>query len=521
LNTRRRSLFGAALLVVMAWACASRPSDPAPWIDEGLTLQGPLNLTRFGEYAMRSSEGFRTLDQPLIANGPGVVIPLSGIMAVFGHGFWTARAAIAAIAACTFIIFFALARRLYGHAAALIASACLLCLPFEGFVYYGRQVIGVVPGLAYFLAGWLLLVIALERNNRVWATGAALGFSLAMATKGQYALVLPVLMAGILTDAFYFGRLRLSVLVTVTAVTFAGLAVWFAVQFAIVGVEHFGQHLASIRRSAAVSVFAFRPMRIPGNVWYLASSGMLLVVLPGLGAAVVGCRRRSLESLTASLLASFVSVWLGWYVFASVGWHRYAFDAYAVGAILAGPVVLRTWTWLQSIPSRIDTMGPRHWTMVALASLWLVVLAGAATATSVRQLRTILSEPDRSAEQFAAHLLSVVPSDRVVESWEWELDAMVDLTFHHPTNEWVDLYTASTQFNEPVTVTYDPSAFAPSFLVDGAFSKYTGLYRPFLDSGCCDRVASIGAYDLYRVRGRGQQGTSGEVVDGGDSQTRP
>ena len=73
--------------------------------------------------------------------------------------------------------------------------------------------------------------------------------------------------------------------------------------------------------------------------------------------------------------------------------------------------------------------------------------------------------------------LTIRIRENVIESWEWELDILVDAKFHHPTNDRVDRYTAAIYFREPVDRPYDLSAHAPSYLVDGFFSKSTGIYE--------------------------------------------
>jgi hypothetical protein len=88
-----RALHALALLIVLTGLATFRqPLWPAPWQDEGFTLQGAINLSQHGLYAMRSAEGFRVLDQPLIADGPGIVLPLAVVFDVAGIGYEQARA---------------------------------------------------------------------------------------------------------------------------------------------------------------------------------------------------------------------------------------------------------------------------------------------------------------------------------------------------------------------------------------------------------------------------------------------
>jgi hypothetical protein len=194
----------------------------------------------------------------------------------------------------------------------------------------------------------------------------------------------------------------------------------------------------------------------------------------------------------------FVPVWLAWYVFASVGWARYALDAYLVGMLCTAPAVVDL---ARFAARRATRRAAREWFRRGLAGAAVFAIVGIATANIIRQVQPITVAPSHSPQQFAEYLASNVVPAAVVESWEWELDALVDLRFHHPTNDWVDKSTVLLQLREPVDLTYDPANYGAEYLVDGWFSKWTGLYQGALLSGCCERIGSVGEYDLYRVRG--------------------
>jgi hypothetical protein len=103
-------------------------------------------------------------------------------------------------------------------------------------------------------------------------------------------------------------------------------------------------------------------------------------------------------------------------------------------------------------------------------------------------------------------LSNVGPND-VIESWEWEIDALTPgYTYHHPTNDWVDRFTAYVQFGESIENTYSLYEYQPGYLIDGPFSKMTGIYAKFLANDCCQRMTSIGNYDLYKVLNKSETG---------------
>lgn len=489
----RRAFALGAVLALIGIGVARQPYYPKTWQDEGFALQGAMNLARHGQWAMRSAEGFRVLDQPLVANGPGLVLPIAAAFAVFGVGLLQARLVMVVGMVGAAIVFFLLARRLFGAPAAICSTVLLLAVPDEGFILYGRHALGNVPALGWFLLGCLIYSAAGQRRD--WRLGALAGLMMGIAaiTKAQYILLLPVLATAWGVEWLVYRRLPVASSLALLAAFAACLAGWQLAQWLIVGADNYARHLEALRSSADVTVLAFRLSRVPGNLWYLARSGFALMVLPGLALAAWQVVRRAPVDRAVLLLMAFVAVWTVWYAFVSVGWPRYLFEPYAVGLLLAGrfardavACVRRAGVSVAPRPVRRAAAG-----LLAAMALW-------AAAGLIGQAARLMAEPNQSPQQFARLLLATVGPDQIVESWEWELDVLADLRYHHPTNDWVDRFTAATQFGETPDAVYDPAQSRPAFLIDGPFSKWTGIYRPALDAGCCALVGRAGQYDLYR-----------------------
>jgi hypothetical protein len=92
-----------------------------------------------------------------------------------------------------------------------LASPCFCSWLYhkEGYLIYGRQALGNVPALGYFLAGYLLWLTALDRESWQRSVGAGLLFALAIVTKGQYILLIPSILSVALLDAVYFRKIGL------------------------------------------------------------------------------------------------------------------------------------------------------------------------------------------------------------------------------------------------------------------------------------------------------------------------
>lgn len=495
-SLERRRLEGvriaAIVVVLLGIALYRQPNWPPTWLDEGFVMNGAETLAESGVYGARSFEGVRLVDQPLVANGPGVVVPLAITMKLFGVGLWQARMSAVGFMVLCGLLAYVTARRLAGPMAGVVALIILVAVPREGFLYFGRMSMGNVPALAYFFGGTLVWMIALERRSNRLGVCAGLLFGLAAVTKAQWSVVLfPALVLVALVDRFRLRHHQGGQVVAAFGGAAAMVGAWYGMRLLILGPEGFFHDLAGVQASAQWTVFAMRPARFaPDSLRYLLRSGVLVVWLIGfLYAAWVSVTRQAHAS-RAVLLSAISTVWLTWYVVVSVGWERYAFEPVAVSALLAGAALAR---WRQ-IWTGLRTTGVR-WAAVALAAA-LAVFVVTHGFYRVADLRGPL---DTSAQDFSAVLDDYVAPREVIESWEWQLDILTDHAMHHPSNAWVDRYTAQIFGGVPLTDSYEWREHAPSYLIDGPFSKFTGLYGADLAAGCCSLVASRGPYDLYAV----------------------
>jgi hypothetical protein len=475
-----------------------QPYYPTTWFDEGLVLQGAINLVQHGQYAMRSVEGFRVLDQPLTANGPGVVLPITGVFAIFGIGLLQARLLMALYFVSAVLLFHKVAASIFGKKAALVSTLALLAVPDEGILLYGRQALGNVPALVYFLAGCYFLILLVEKKKNRFAVVAGLFWGITLVTKSQYWVILPVLVGIVFLDLVYYKQIGLKSGLIMLGLTLGGLVLWQFVQYLLIGSENYAQYVESIRSSAKETVFAFRAIRIPGNIWYLVRSGFALFVIPGLIIAVWYSIRQNLYSIVQAFLILFVLAWTVWYVFVSVGWHRYAFEAYSVGMIFFGLACRKAFQKIVSFQGMPTRFSSRVYGFAVILILLMPTLWG--VSVGLNQIQRIVFSPEPYPQQFARYLQSHVSETEVIESWEWEIDALTpNLTYHHPTNDLVDRKTAELQFGEAFNAKYDFFAFNPSYLIDGPFSKWTGMYKEPLAKGCCMKVTEVGDYTLYKV----------------------
>jgi hypothetical protein len=487
----RRLVFIAGIVCLLAFlGLYHQPYYPVSWQDEGFVLQGAMNIARFGKYAMLSSEGFRILDQPLIANGPGVVLPITASFAAFGVGLLQARLVILLFMFWAVAMFFLLSDQLTGRAAAWISTILLLSATDEGFLYYGRIALGNMPALAYLLTGFAFWLWWVCSQKLRFAILSGIFFGLSVVTKSQAILVIPAFLMAAFIDVIYYRKTKLVGYVTIITITVACMLIWLIVQYVIVGSEYFTQHLAAIQSSSRVTIFVLRPERFLRNIWQFIISGMPIYFLPGLLWAIWSLRQKTLESAARLPFIVLSIIWLSWFVLFSIGWHRYFFDAAVIGMLFSGKLIvdaMEVAKITQSATKRSAALG-----LVGVFTIAVVLGLG-------ENVKRITAAPDTTLQRFAEYLSQNVPSDAVVESWEWQIDPLVDLTFHHPTNGWVDRMTLYLTFGETPRESYDVWRQRPEYILVGSFSEDTNLYTHVLESGCCKMIYADDPYYLYLV----------------------
>lgn len=488
------ALIGGALLL----ALLNLPYAPRTWFDEGSHLHVPKTLIQYGVYADISSEGFRYYG-PTIGVGPTVMLPIALVLQLFGIGLLQARLVIVLYLLLGLVACGMLARKLHGTLVGLLATTLLLAsrsITYEGAIEYGRQVVGEVPGVAFLFLGMLAWLAALRaaqtdtRRSRTMSILAGLGFGLALVTKNQFVLIIPlaVLLAGLLDWRYYrAGSWWLRIVPLFIACGCFGL--WTLAQFQFLGPGSFIENMRQTRQAAGGAIFVFDLRATLRAGYYLLRPdlyGGLLV--PALIYAAWRARRRDAQGLAEALLVLIVGLWLAWYVGASLGWPRYAFPAVAFSAILVARAIVDLVGWL---------MRGNQWQRVL--AYGVSVYAALAIALPLALSFLMVMQPDSTAEQMAAYLNTHVPTDVVVETWEPELGFLSDHRYHYPPIALLDTAVRHQWLDGPPLV-YDGLSDRPEYVVVGGFGSYTNVYAPELLERDYRLVEEIGNYRLFARR---------------------
>ena len=472
---------------------------PSPWFDEGLNLQAAKNIAVHGQYGLRSGNDFTEFD-PAIQTGPTVLLPIAWLFHVAGIGILQARLVAVSYTVLALVVFYWLVHSVYDRKVAVLASLLLLFTfdhEFTSFVSMGRQVLGEVPALAFFWLGTLLWLKALPDARPPALSGAGILWGLALLTKVQFAMILPVaLFLFWVLDRVSGKRLRLREVVVPLVVCGLCVLAWYGYQALSLGFAHFRQQMSALGVGGGMHFLHFAYRRSGNAIADLAGSTLFILGLPGMLYATVADLQDRRKGYNQLFLVVFSAVWLGWYAFLSIGWIRYAFVPAAISAIFSARLLGDLWHECGRHGQALSHRFPVTSVQLAVGGMMVMVLLSGILPMS----KEIIFSPDGGLQKLADYLNTYIPKDAVIESWEWEVDVLTDHIYHHPPYAITNVYTEHVWYNTSISVAmYDPMAAGPSYLIVGSFAKWTGIYSPILLEQRCTPVQSIGEYDLYEL----------------------
>jgi len=486
---------GGVLLAAVALALFRLDTYPASWFDEGWFLQVPRNLALFGQYATLSAEGFRH-DDTVLSVAPTLYAPIAILFKLVGVSLVPARLVVVAYLLAALLAAYLVARQLYGRAVGAAALYLLLFRmeadPFTSTLFLGRQVMGEVPALAFVLFGCLAWRPAVVRGRVGLSVAAGIMFGLAIVTKLQFVLQLPAALGVVAVLAWRAGRrLELSAAIVAAAVSMATLGGWFLCLWGILGTANARALLDNLVALSAPQVRVVSFTAIGQAMKFLLQSTFLLAGLPALLYALLQTWQERRPDPGRTLLLSVIITCLGWFVFVSVGWPRYAYPILALANILTAKLLIDLGD-LTSPRAIVTARG-------AAAALMLLALPFGHVRTVAADL---LAAPDHSVQELNRWIESRTPAGTRIETWELEV-AFADTArrYHFPPVRLVGKMIAHVQLGVQEDLTYDFMQFQPQYLIIGRFAKWTALYpKGFLAHGC-RKVATFGEYDVYEVAG--------------------
>jgi 4-amino-4-deoxy-L-arabinose transferase-like glycosyltransferase len=471
---------------------------PLTWFDEGVHLHVPETLVRYGEYADRSSDGFRYFG-PTIGVGPTVLLPIAGVFKLAGAGLLQGRLVIALYSLLALYLFYRLAGRFDTAAFAVLSTAFVISSPAVDWIVTGRQVLGEVPGLFFLLAGFLLWFSAWEEATWWRLTVVGLCFGLAAVTKYQNLVVLaPTLLLAAATNLLYYRTAPMRVVVWPGIVVIAVFGLWQAMLVLYLGPQTAAENFAALRAATAGAAAVFSPSAMQRAIRQLLSfntfgSSVFLVMAYGVFCSVA--RTRTAQQW--GILLSFIAVNLAWYVVASVGWPRYAFAGLALMSLFVSRFVVDGVRWLGEAAAARPADALRIRGMQAALAVWtFAVIIPPLAAIAL----PIAAPPLNTPAAMSAFLEREVPTGEIIETWEPELGALTGHNFHYPPARLLNIAVRHIWLGGPAPrLEYHPlEDDKPPFVVVGSFARWVDVYPPNELEKSYSIVKQIGGYALYR-----------------------
>jgi hypothetical protein len=507
-------------IAVVVLSFVNLETYPLTWFDEGEYLQASQNIALHGKYALRSSEGFRMFD-PALNVGPTVLLPIALVFKLFGVGLLQGRLVMAVYLVLTVWVFFLTTSHIYNRKTALVASFLFIMVADDvstSPLFLGRQVMGEVPGLLFFLLGSLWWFKSLKKNHyRYSLLLSGLFFGLSMLTKDVYLLFVPSAMVFLwIVDRLFYKRATHRHFVIPVAIGVSCIVLWYVFRLVILGPSEFISHIAVLRSASSYYAGTFSLQSILYSIKFLSRPYFLMFGLPSLLYALLLAIQRRPSNLEQLFLLVFIAGWSAWYVFGSIGWYRYVFPPLALTNLFVANLfhdvthgfdlsLMRVWEGIKTGKA----IGPVKNLSVMLLLSFLIL--------NPRNdvLKGLFSAQDRSPQEFAEYINANVEEDALIESWEWEIGFLTGRTYHYPPTSMIPTkvkqwYYSGDPYDPDL---YDFQQYAPDYIVVGYFAGWSGLYPPDFLAQECTLVKSIPVttgyygnifrvdfdYELYRV----------------------
>jgi hypothetical protein len=501
---KRNYLNLGVILFILVLSFYNLTAYPLTWFDEGSHLHVPKTLVNYGVYADYSSDGFRYYG-PTLGVGPTVMLPIAGSFLMFGVGLLQARIVIVLYMLAGLWVFYAWIKELEGRKIALAALLLLISSRSVLYLQYGRQVLGEVPGLFFFMLGLWLWFKDWEKPSLKRLSLVGLFIGLAIVTKYQFLLfIMPALGISWLLALLYYRGKNAYVFFVPALVAGVIFALWQSYMLVYLGPSTVGENFALLQKAAAGAAFKFSPQIIDANLDVLISrSAYLGVLLPALVYGFFLALPRSRDGQKWGFLIVLIGLNLLWYAVASIGWIRYAF----IGLAFSSIVIARFFsdlsngftfpvkqTWLELTQGKIPARSALLSFVVAVWGIGMFVIPMSKT------IAELFGSGHNPPVIMAQYLDENVPLDAEIETWEPELGFLTDHHYHYPPTDLLAESIEFVNFNAPPPYEfYDYlETSTPDYVILGNFSRWVQIYSDDTLAQHYTYLITVEGYDLYQ-----------------------
>jgi len=442
---------------------------PPIWFDEGYKTNAVRTLVERGVYGTYTTQGYIPFD-PGISSGPADIVPLALSFQFFGKNVIHLRFVIVVYTLIALLSFYLIAVYLYGSESGLFVTLIMLTAPaIQGvsFLLIGRQILGEAPSLALILLGLWLWFQSWDNERWLYVSLSGLFVGLGLLSKTQVAIALIPTILLIIIGRTIVKPSQVAKSLTYLAIILAVIGSWMLLGRLATTEEIRQENSLLLMDAVRSNLLTF--------LWgqTLTKSAFIIIGFLSLGVLVGGWRLKGrLKELSLgtskywaeATLTLFVLISTFWFAFLSVGWPRYAYAGLVVSLLLIGRLGWDIFEQMQHWFQRYRLFFSNWTYSIALTCLTFIVI--------VVNIHPIIGfEQKNIAQQMADYISREIPRDAVIETWEWELDALSQhWEYHHPNQRY--LFLAIRQFSheqKPFNLDYDLLQADPDYLVTGPF----------------------------------------------------
>jgi hypothetical protein len=508
--------------------------NPRTWHDEGDALSLARTLAEDGFYGVKVSDGYQTFGI-VQSVGPTIILPAALVFKTFGVGLIQGRIIAVVYALLTLVMFFWVAKMLISRRAAIFCVLALLGFPGIRFFYTGRQVLGVVPALGFFLAGFLLWMAAAKSKRYLLAIVSGLLIGGAILTKSQYLVIgIGTFALIFILDLLYYRLGTFKVTAVVILVALVCYSAWNLWQWNYYGEAIYLENADKLVQLGQVA-FGFKlNLAIAGiRVLFGTDTGHYFLFWGWLSLLYVGfCGlKKDIQNMGMACLLIFTCLWLGFAVFWSIPWLWHFFAPLSATVLLVGKVyedltastVPLVSKFRQEIVNMLKlrtsmpmTIMPTMGSLIALLTLTLWTGYSFEKAVSLDVLDRVGEEEIQWPRPFslsyaAADFLNQhIEREATIETSERELAVLTDLTYHSPDQsiliEVIPYAYSHSDVNDYRLGREYFGEVKPSYLVIGYFAKAHDVYDMHFVLDHYELIYVIGdederfGYEIYRLK---------------------
>jgi hypothetical protein len=324
IGTNEKFLWCLLILLVISYSIASVLLSSAGGTHvEGIILQPAKNLVRHGIYATLTTRGFDEYTYR-ISVGPGIILPNAIVFKLFGINVYYSRAIFVAFVIATLILFYYIARDLYGKKVALLALFLIAPMMTPPLIIGGDP---YFPALFYFLIGALYWFKSIDTKKNIFLIISGLFWGLSFQTHWLFLFAIFALIITCIVLRLSNNSPGSKYYLIPTSMVFLVTIAWFFFRILNVGLRREYWHLlqfwgehghraigVSTEEGSVASIFAFfRPIATLAQV-DLWGFFQLFLIIPAILYIIILIGKSKWTDYKNLFFICFVLTWVTWWL---------------------------------------------------------------------------------------------------------------------------------------------------------------------------------------------------------------